>query len=248
MKGLFTKKDGTTLAYEHEEGSKPTFVYCHGFMSSLNAHKAKVVKEFCRESGHAYFCFDATGHGDSSGTPADISVGNYLNDALEITDSLIQGDMILVGSSFGGWIVELLAIQRPEKVKGIVGLCSAVDFTEDVWNILKPEDKERLKKEKVIGPSAETKGYCWTYHLFEEGREHLLLQDKIRYEGDVILIHGDKDDQVSYKKDFEIKEALTTENVEIWILKGSNHYLATEKDTKALTRALKEMSERHKAS
>ena len=55
-------------------------------------------------------------------------------------DRVASGPQVLVGSSMGGWIVLLLALARPERVAGLVGVAAAPDFTEDlIWSTLDDE-------------------------------------------------------------------------------------------------------------
>ena len=40
--------------------------------------------------------------------------------------------LIIVGSSMGGWIMLLLALARPDRISGLIGIAAAPDFTEDL--------------------------------------------------------------------------------------------------------------------
>jgi uncharacterized protein len=243
MKGNFRKKDGRLLSYEKIEGKSPCIMYLHGFMSSKQAFKASFIKEFCIKTGQAYFAFDATGHGESDGGFEDILVGTYLNDALEITDALIDMPFIPVGSSFGGWIAVLLSIARQKKIPAFIGLAPALDFTQEVWDIyLTEENKEELRSKKIIGPNEKTLGYVWSYQLFEEGKNHLLLQkESIPYDGYALLINGDKDEQVPFKKSLKIREKLSSASAQTWILKEAGHDLSRPLDLQTIQKAIELM-------
>lgn len=243
MSESFRKKDGRLLSYEKIEGNGPCVLYLHGFMSSKQAYKASFIKEFCIKTGWAYFAFDATGHRESDGGFEDILVGNYLNDALEISDALIKTPFIPVGSSLGGWIAVLLSVLRPEKIPGFIGLAPALDFTQEVWDYyLTEENKEELRTKKVIGPNEKTLGYAWSYRLFEEGKNHLLLQkETIPYDGYALLLNGDKDEQVPFQKALKIREKLSSANAQTWILKGAGHDLSRPQDLQTIRKAVELM-------
>jgi pimeloyl-ACP methyl ester carboxylesterase len=108
----------------------------HGTLSDKNASKSLFLEDFCRRNRIGYTAFDFTGHGDSSGEYTDGTIGIWLNDALEIIDRITAGDLILVGSSMGGWIALLAAKLRPDRVKAVVGLAAAADFTVDVDKVI----------------------------------------------------------------------------------------------------------------
>lgn len=60
-------------------------------------------------------------------------------------DDIVKTDVILAGSSLGGWLSLLAALERPEKVKGVLGLAAAPDFTADLETyIFTPESKGKI--------------------------------------------------------------------------------------------------------
>lgn len=50
----------------------------------------------------------------------------------------------------GGWLALLAALKFSNKVKGLICLAPAADFTEDIWHNLSPKDQSRLQKESVL--------------------------------------------------------------------------------------------------
>jgi len=167
------------LAYEQLEGATPTVMFCHGFRSDMTGTKALALEEMCRKRGQAYLRFDCSGHGQSGRDFMDGTIGQWAQDALAMLDQLIKGDVIIVGSSMGGWIALMIALQRPDRVKGLVGIASAPDFTETlIWEKFTPNQKERLLTDGMIfAPACEgEEPYPITKKLIEEGRKHMLLK------------------------------------------------------------------------
>src|SRR5262245_5857222 len=121
---------GLSLAFERQDGAAPTFVWLGGFKSDMAGTKAQALAEWARASGQGFVRFDYSGHGQSGGRFEDLAVSDWLADALAVIDGLTQGPLVPVGSSMGGWIALLAARARPARVKGLLLIAPAADFTE----------------------------------------------------------------------------------------------------------------------
>src|SRR5688572_22716930 len=128
-----------------QSGGLPGIVFLGGFKSDMTGTKASTLDEFCHQRGLSFLRFDYSGHGASSGDFVEGTISRWFADALAALDQLTQGKQILVGSSMGGWIMLLVALARPERIKGLVGLAPAPDFTETlIWWNLSDDDRARL--------------------------------------------------------------------------------------------------------
>lgn len=235
------------ISYEYLRGGKAlTVLYLHGLLSSKKTLKAENIKSFCVENDFSYLALDYTAHGMSAGKPSDFRVGQSLKDTLDVIQkAAAQSPLLVVGNSLGGWISLLLAEKIPQQVKGLMVLAPAVDFTENVWNhIFDDKIREALKSGVVLGPSEETKGYCFTYDMFQDAAQYLLLNRTIHYTGPVELIQGDKDEFVPWQSVLKIKDGLESNDVRVHLLKNTGHRLITP-EILAFTRdILKKLSER----
>src|SRR3546814_5007969 len=72
---------------------------------------------------------DYSGCGASEGPFEDGTLDRWRDDVLKLIDTLVEGPVLLVGSSMGGWLMLLVACARPERVKALVGIAAAPDFT-----------------------------------------------------------------------------------------------------------------------
>jgi len=128
------REDGVRIAYHESPGRSPTVVFLGGFSSDMTGTKARYLEGVCRRRGQAYVRFDYRGHGRSSGAFVDGTIGAWRDDALCVLRECTSGPLLLVGSSMGAWIMLLAALASPERVRGMVGIASAPDFTEElVW-------------------------------------------------------------------------------------------------------------------
>ena len=56
--------------------------------------------------------------------------------------------MVLVGSSMGGWIMLRVALARPDRVKGMIGIAAAPDFTEKLmWPDMTADQQATLLRD-----------------------------------------------------------------------------------------------------
>ena len=58
--------------------------------------------------------------------------------------TISSGDIIMIGSSMGGWLSMLAAIQYPDRVKGFIGLAAAPNFVKYFTNQITSDQKKEL--------------------------------------------------------------------------------------------------------
>ena len=243
MEGILELSDGKQLSYRFNHGNaEPTVVFMHGTLSDKNGTKSLFLEQYCEKRDISYIAFDFTGHGESSGKYTDGTIGIWFKNALDIIDRVAVGDVVLIGSSMGGWISRLTAQALPDRVKAVIGLAAAADFTKDVWNGFTLDQKQEvLDKGIIYTPNGWTEqGDPWTKRLFSEAEQFYVLhgKDSLNIACPVVLIHGEKDDCVSFKKSFEIMDAVKTDNCKVIVLKNSGHRLSDERDLAVLEQEL----------
>lgn len=241
-----TRENGATIAYHATSGkdpSKPTgVVFCGGFRSDMTGTKAVHLEQWCRDQGRAFLRFDYTGHGQSSGAFEDGCIGDWADDALFALDELTDGPQVVVGSSMGGWIALLLARERPERIKGLIGLAAAPDFTEDLmWPELSDDQRAEILDQGHIALPNDydpNEPYIITRKLIEDGKRHLVLRDPLNLTMPVRLIQGMRDADVPWATALKIQDALVGDDVEIQFAKASDHRLSETADLNRLSRTL----------
>ncbi|MDG1388341.1 MAG: alpha/beta hydrolase [Halioglobus sp.] len=227
------------IAYEHFEGAGPGIVFLSGFNSNMQGDKAVALDAWCRQSGRQFTRFDYQGHGDSSGKFEDGSIGRWIDDALAVLDEVASGPLVLVGSSMGGWIMLHVALARPDRVIGLVGIAAAPDFTEALAHGgLLPEQMLQLE---LSGSCAidncydDGDSYLISKALLDEGREHCLLErELIAIDSPVRLLHGQRDEDVPWNRSLLLAEKLASENVELQLIKDGDHRLSRPRDLQRL--------------
>ncbi|HEY4471218.1 MAG TPA: alpha/beta hydrolase [Stellaceae bacterium] len=238
------RPDGAAIAYHRTDGRAPGIVFLGGFRSDMTGTKALFLEDYCRRRGRAYVRFDYFGHGQSSGDFARGTIGRWREDAIAVIDSLTAAPQILVGSSMGGWVMLLAALARPERVAALVGIAAAPDFTSELLpNRLTAEQRREIEEKGAVTlPSDyDPAGYLYTRALIEDGNKHLLLGGPIPLDVPVRLLHGFADASVPWQLSLPLAERLTSQNVEVTLVKNGDHRLSTEPDLARLARILDEL-------
>lgn len=206
--------------------------------------KATFLDDFCAVRGLGYVRFDYSGHGASSGRFEDGTVGAWAEDAIAIIDRVVDGPLILAGSSMGGWIMLLAALARPDRIAGLVGLAPAPDFTEAlIWNRLSDEERDRLlRDDRLEQASAYSEDpTIITRALIEEGRRHLLLSAPIGIRCPVRLLHGMADPDVPHRLSLDLAERLVSNDVRVTLIKDGDHRLSRAEDLALLSATIEEL-------
>ncbi len=233
---------GRTIAYHSTPGKAPTVVFLTGFKSDMTGGKAIALEDFCRARGQAFLRFDYTGHGQSSGAFEDGTIGQWAQDAIDAVDHLTTGPLVLVGSSMGGWIKLLVARARPDRVKGLIGIAAAPDFTRDlIWEAFSPEQQAQMTEQGYVEiPNCydDQEPYRIQKKLVDEGFDQILLDQPLEIDVPIRLIHGNRDEDVPWETALKIQDTVTSEDVEIQFVKNGGHRLSEPEDLDRLTRTL----------
>ena len=234
---------GVMLAWRHLAGRAPTVVFLPGFASDMSGAKAADLAAFCAARGQAMLRFDYSGHGASGGAFVDGTIGQWTRDALAAI-GLVEGKLLLVGSSMGGWIAVLVARAMPERLAGLVGVAAAPDFTERLmWEAMAPPERRRLMDEGVLlVPSEYGKPTPVTRALIEDGRRSLVLDAPIPISASVRLLHGMADPDVPWELALRLSERISGSDVRVTLVKDGDHRLSRAQDLSLLREIVGELS------
>src|SRR5690606_20385704 len=174
---MLPRPDGQSLAYYHTPGFSPGVIFCPGFMSDMEGTKALALEKAMTSLHRSYTRFDYMGHGRSTGSFTDGTISRWTDDALAILDNCTAGPQIIVGSSMGGWIGLRMALLRPERIAGFVGIAAAPDFTARMWEDMPPEGRAAIEKDGFWAEPSEysDEPYIITRRLLDDGPRNYLL-------------------------------------------------------------------------
>ena len=233
------RPDGEFLALKRVRGAGPTVVWIGGFRSDMEGTKALALDAAARERGWDYVRYDHFAHGQSSGDWRKATIGRWREDALALIDSL-EGPVVSVGSSMGGWVALLLAAARPGRLAGMVLVNPAPDFTEDLmWPGLADHERQAILREGETLVVEEGLGeYVLTRRMFEEAREWLVLRGPLAIAAPVHILQGRADDVVPWRRQIMLVERLAGADVTLDLVEGGDHRLSSPADLARLIGAV----------
>ena len=225
------------IAYRSRAGRSPTLLFLPGYASDMEGAKAVALDAFAAERGIAMLRFDYSGTGSSPGNFSDGTLVRWLDEALAVTDRLVHGPIVAIGSSMGGWLAMQLAIRRPDRVRALVGIAAAPDFTE--WGYSNEQKDEirrngRLEEPNPYGPEPQVTNRAF----WASGKDLLLLDREIPLDCPVRLIHGQVDEDVPLDIAFQTMERLRSADVQLLTIKGGGHRLSEPHEIDAILRTL----------
>ncbi|MEA3041540.1 MAG: hypothetical protein QOC65_1029 [Sphingomonadales bacterium] len=224
--------DGRRIAVRRRPGRGPTLVFLPGYMSDMEGGKASALDAWAAEAGRAMVRFDYGGSGASGGDFEAQSLDDWLGDAVAVVDGSDR-PLVLVGSSMGGWMMLLAALERPDRIAGLVGIAAAPDFTS--WGY-DNEEKGRIREEgRIEQPSPYGDAPTVTTRiLWESGERRLLLGGEIAIDCPVRLLHGQADADVPWRISVALAERLRSADVQTILIKDGDHRLSRAPDISLL--------------
>lgn len=240
--GTLLREDGQTIAFLRHDPTQPAgptgILWLGGFKSDMTGTKASALHEWALGASRGFLRFDYFAHGQSSGDFEQGTISRWRADALAVLDQLTQGPLILVGSSMGGWLALLVALARPDRIKGLVLIAPAPDFTQELmWKSFSPAiQNEIMTRGAYLRPSEYgEEPYAITRSLIEDGRNHLLLDAPINIDLPIRILQGMADADVPWRHATRLVEALTSRDVTLHLSKAGDHRLSAPEDLRRLT-------------
>jgi pimeloyl-ACP methyl ester carboxylesterase len=238
----FLDRGGERLAWRAVDGAGPTVVWLGGFKSDMVGTKAQALADAAQAKGWSFLRFDYSAHGESSGDWMEATVGRWRADALAVVDELTEGPLVLVGSSMGGWLACLTAIDRPARMRALVLIAPAPDFTERLMRPkIPPEGLRELELNGVyMEPSEYDEPLPITRRLLDEGRDHLILEEPVPIRCPVRILQGQRDEPVPWEHALLLADRLEAEDVVFTLTKAGDHRLSTPADIGRLIATVEE--------
>jgi len=242
----FLNHEGAALAWRRVAGEGPQVVWLGGFHSEMTGTKGEALAEWAGAAGRAFLRFDYFGHGASQGAFEEGAITRWRGDALAIIDALTAGPVVLVGSSMGGWLACLAAMARPQRVKALVLIAPAADFTDKLLAPSLPvAGRAAIARDGVWrAPSSDGgEGYPITRALLEDGARWSILPGPVAVSAPARILQGGADREVPWTHALDLARALRGDDVVFTLIRDGDHRLSRPQDLRRLIAAVEEVSE-----
>jgi len=228
------------LAFRFREGRGPALLFLPGYGSDMDGTKALAIDAWAARARRPILRLDYSGCGQSGGRFEEGTLTRWRDDVLALVDQT-SGPLVLVGSSMGGWLILLVALARPDRVVGLVGIAAAPDFTD--WGFTHDEKIAILREGRINRPSDYGGSMVTTRAFWQSGEAHRLLQRTILIDCPVRLLQGQRDPVVPWATALHLVERLRSADVQLHLIKDGDHRLSRDSDIALLIQAIERLLE-----
>jgi pimeloyl-ACP methyl ester carboxylesterase len=228
---------GRRIAYRHTRGSGPALVFLPGYRSDMSGIKANAFFEWSRANSRECLLLDYSGCGQSDGAFADGTLTTWRDEVVALIDTVAEHEVLLIGSSMGGWLMLLVAELLGPRLHGLMGIAAAPDFTD--WG-RSDADKARLAAGQTVfdenpygfDPTPIYSGF-WA-----DGQANRRLGRELALHCPVRLVHGMRDSAVPWNVSLQLADSLRSTKVNVILVKDGDHNLSREQDIALLLGAV----------
>lgn len=237
--------EGGQIAYDIFTARKvegPPVYYMPGLNTNKGCGQSSNLQSWCRRNGYTYVASDWFGVGSSSGEFSDGCLTRYTTDTIAVLEKVFgkknPPKAVLVGHGVGAWVAFLVALKRPDLVRGIVAMGADPDFTEVLlWKKLPEDIKDKIMTEGLCEIKWGLETYPISRKLVLDARDNLLLtggRGSIKLTCPVRLIHGLRDEEVPFDYALQLADKCASQDVKVMLLKGSTHMMDLPDDMRAM--------------
>lgn len=197
----------------------PTIVMAHGFTATYRVYDPYVMT--LTSLGYVCYTFDFAGgsyNSKSDGDFMDMTVMTEVDDLIAVVDDIKRqdyfnvGELFLMGESQGGLVASIAAFDIDD-LEGLILLYPGFSIVEDI--------NEKYNTPSDVPEHNEFLGV-------EVGREYVtclvgldIYEELTKYEGDVVIYHGDKDGIIPLSS--SVKAEAAYPNAELVVIENGYH-------------------------
>jgi pimeloyl-ACP methyl ester carboxylesterase len=235
-----TLPGGNRIAYRYTPGKGPALVFLPGYISDMAGGKATAVFDWAMAQGRECLLLDYSGCGESNGDFADGTLTRWRDEVIALVAALCGPEVVIIGSSMGGWLMLLAALEMGVSVQALVGIAASPDFTD--WGYSAGQKAQLARGEAIFEANAYGPEPTPTYPAFwADGQASRVLDGQIPLDCPVRLIHGQADADVPWETALRLAAALRSADVQVTLVKDGDHRLSRDSDIALLLRTLEHL-------
>lgn len=244
MTEYFKPATGPKIAYRHTHGNGPLIMFLPGYMSDMAGGKATAVFDWAVANNKACLLLDYSGCGESGGDFKDATLSDWRDEVLALIDHVGANNVVLIGSSMGGWLMLLAGLALGERLAGLIGIAPAPDFTR--WGFTDAQRETICTDGVLLQPNPYGTEPTPTWRgLYEDGVRHEILGAPIAIDCPVRILQGQADTDVPWKIALKLAEAVQSNDVRVTLIKDGDHRLSRDADVALLLDAVAELTQPH---
>jgi pimeloyl-ACP methyl ester carboxylesterase len=213
----------------------------------MNGIKGNAIYAYCSKTGRQYTRFDYSGTGQSEGEFNKCNLSVWLQDALSVLDTVTTGKQLLVGSSMGGHLMLLVTLARQDRIHGLLGVASAIDFLPRIYKKISPAERDQLNVTGIMyrPTKYDDEPFPFSQQLFDDSlkkENRIMLEDSLPIRCPVRLIHGKKDEDIPWLWSNQLATKLDqSPDVKVQYIDDGDHRLKRHEDLKVIISNIEEL-------
>lgn len=214
------------------EKGGPVGIFVHGFRSSMEGEKSLALVEMAARRGRRWLRFNMSDHSHGGSNLGDFRVSRSLGDLKEIIEWLCPHQVVLVGSSFGGWLSLLAAMQHPKQVAGVVLIAPAINFIQHYFGNLPPPLTAQWQQEGLHTFTDPCSGEGYTLHadILDDADRCTIDLDTLSLDTPLRVLHGAQDEVVPVEISRSLEQRPPSADTRVEVIPGGDHRLNQHMD------------------
>ncbi|MEA3291894.1 MAG: alpha/beta hydrolase, partial [Pseudomonadota bacterium] len=210
-----------------DSGSGPVGVFVHGFRSSMFATKAQFFADHAARRGYDWLRFDLHCHGGQGEPLNNFRVSRAVAELEAVLEMLAGRRLVLVGSSFGGWLSVLVARQFAERIDGMVLIAPAFDFIDHYFAGESPEalTEWRDAGARTFEGLEDGEVFELDYDLLPDARNFRILDRTHDHPFPIHILHGEADETAPVDLSRRFTGLARNGNVMLEVIENGDHSL-----------------------
>ena len=219
-----------------------TILYLHGLSSNPWGKKPEAVHILAHELGMNFFRYELAGHGIDKEHYEDTDLEVWRDQAIDIINHHIKGNVLLVGHCIGGWTALMTALASPDKVKGIICTSTAPNLYRFLMHLSTAEQRAELAKQHKITVGIERMNFTFTERFMSCAKRNAITDlPSIPIHCPIHLLQGLQDTFIDWRIVLKLAEKIESDSVTVKILKNTNHHAQKPADLKEINDSIRDL-------